>query len=110
MALNEETWAIVETMGHQMVCGRVREEQLAGAPMLLVEIEPATEGGAPVVQWIGSGAIYRVTPCTESVARKTMADNAWALPAHVRRLVAPAGDDDVIPWREPLALDSPEVP
>jgi len=68
-------WAIVELFGHTQVAGYVTEEQIAGSPMLKVEVPaPRVEGegsvGDPFVRYIGAKAIYAITPCAEDDVRR----------------------------------------
>ena len=63
-------WAIVELFGHSQVAGYVTEEQIAGQPMLKVEVPAARVEGEgsvtdPFVRYIGAKAIYAITPCAE---------------------------------------------
>jgi hypothetical protein len=58
-------------MGRQRVVGRCSEETIAGMVMLRVDI-PAP-GEAFTTQYFSGGAIYRITPVSEEVARKLCA-------------------------------------
>lgn len=60
-------WAQVEIMGRQRVVGRCSEEVIAGTALLRVDI-PKDEGFT--TEYVGGGAIYRMTVVTEEVARK----------------------------------------
>lgn len=63
---NFEGWAIVELMGHVRLAGYVTEEEHFGAKLGRIDIP--FEGG-PATQYFAGSAVYRVTPCTEIVAR-----------------------------------------
>jgi hypothetical protein len=58
-------WAILELMGHRRLGGFVREEEIAGAGLLRIDIpcEP------PVTQFYSPQALYALTPTTEEIAR-----------------------------------------
>jgi hypothetical protein len=58
-------WAILELMGHRRLGGFVREEEIAGAGLLRIDIpcEP------PVTQFYSPAALYCLTPTTEEIAR-----------------------------------------
>ena len=60
-------WAVVELMGRQMIAGYVTEQQIAGTPMLRVDV-PATGNSQPFTKFLGASAIYGITPTTEAIA------------------------------------------
>lgn len=64
-----DLWAIVEVMGHSKYAGRVSEYAGLGVPLVRVEI-PAVGGQAACERLLGAGAIFRITPVTERVARE----------------------------------------
>ena len=64
-----ELWAIVEVMGHARYAGRVSEYTELGVPLVRVEV-PATDGQPAFEKLLGASAIFRITPCTEKVARE----------------------------------------
>lgn len=69
-------WAVVELMGHLTVAGQVSETLVAGAPLL--RIDSPQVGAEPArTQLIGPSSIYRLTPCTEEVARKVILNAAY---------------------------------
>ncbi len=94
---NFEGWAVVEVMGHQSHVGYVRTEAYGAAVLFRVDVpalpereyaleKPAyvgsswTPAGALVKRdavpghsvLIGSGSIYRVTPCDEAAAMRAI--------------------------------------
>lgn len=82
-----ESWAIVELMGHVRMAGRVTEEERFGAKLGRIDIpkdDPAGVGFSTV--YFGGGSVYRLTPCTEEVARSVARRNQpepihrWELP------------------------------
>jgi hypothetical protein len=68
----EETWAIVEIMGHSKYAGRVSECQQFGAPLIRVEV-PAMGEVPAFEKHFGAASIFAITPCTEEVARAAAA-------------------------------------
>lgn len=60
-------WAVVELMGRQQIAGYVTEQQIAGTPMLRVDV-PATGNSQPFTKFLGASAIYGITPTTEAIA------------------------------------------
>ena len=62
-----EGWALVEIMGHKRYAGRVSEELVIGAPMLRVDV-PAIRELPAFTKYFAAGAIYGITPCTETEA------------------------------------------
>lgn len=69
-------WAIVEQLGHKTLACFVREVQLAGVPMLRLDVpdgeKPITES-AVATQFIHASTLYALTPTTEAVVRKASA-------------------------------------
>lgn len=60
-------WAVVELMGRQQIAGYVTEQQIAGTPMLRVDV-PETASSQPFTKFLGASAIYGITPVTEEIA------------------------------------------
>lgn len=60
------TWAIVELMGHVRLAGRLSEEEKFGTKLGRLDIP---DGDGFVTQFFGGGSVYRITPCSEAVAR-----------------------------------------
>jgi hypothetical protein len=94
-----ELWAIVEVMGHAQYAGRLSEYSALGIPLVRVEV-PETDGQAAFDKLLGATAIFRITPCTEEVARAA----ARALKVHPLSIVAfpsaPSREDAPPPWLE----------
>ncbi len=67
---DEQTWAIVELMGHKVVAGFVSKSEMLGKPLLRVDV-PATSAFEQFTQFYGESAIYCVTFVSEDVARLT---------------------------------------
>lgn len=63
-----ESWAIVEVMGHSVYAGYVTAENIAGAPMLRVDV-PAVGSLDAFTKYIAPHALYGITPCTEETAK-----------------------------------------
>lgn len=62
-----ESWAIVELLGHVKIAGQVSEEEHFGGKIGRIDI-PVGEDKY-VTQYFGHSSIYRITPCTEEMAR-----------------------------------------
>lgn len=62
-----DQWAIVELMGHQMVAGKVTEEEHFGVNLCRVDV-PLPDGSFATCYYGGS-AIYAVKPTDEQTAR-----------------------------------------
>ena len=62
-----ESWAVVELMGHVTLSGRVTEENHFGS--VLGRIDLPCKDGDFKTQFFHGNSIYRLTPCTEEVAR-----------------------------------------
>lgn len=98
-----EQWAIVELMGHVRLAGLVSEEEHFGAKLGRIEI-PGPEGQA-VTQYFGGGSVYRITPCSEEIARAVAARSA-AAPVHAWEMRAlPASDP-----HSPVVTDEDDEP
>jgi len=63
-----EGWAILELMGHRRLGGTVRDETLAGAAFIRIDV-PRVEGVEAFTQFYAPGAVYCITPTTEAIAR-----------------------------------------
>lgn len=103
-----EGWAILELMGHRRLAGYVREETIAGAAFVRIDVPeqtPATDGetnghASKATQFYAPAAIYCITPTTEAMAVATAGlaavepvaewEAKWARPA----LLAASVDDD----------------
>lgn len=63
-----KSWAIVEVMGHQSYAGFVTAENIAGAPMLRIDVPPAGKAEG-FTKYIAPSALYAISPCSEETAR-----------------------------------------
>lgn len=100
---HQESWAIVELMGHVTMAGRLSEEERFGSKVGRIDI-PTNEGGFTTV-FFGGSSIYRVTPTSEAIARAKARSNqpkpiyAYELPKAedhdpVKAIVGPRDDYD----------------
>jgi len=78
---NEEKfdcYAIVDVMGHQRYIGRVTEQVIAGTGFVRIDVPPvACEGRQLKPGWtklVGTGSIYAISPITEELAMRMVAD------------------------------------
>lgn len=99
-----EGWCLLELMGHRKLAGYVREQQVAGAGFVRIDVPGET--GDVATQLYAPGAIYAITPITEELARRVAAGmrpqpvTRWELPEPAgespRRVgFEPAGDEDL---------------
>ena len=84
-----EGWAILELLGHRRLAGYVTVVELAGQPMLRLDVPGQVYGGeetGKATQFVGAGSIYALTPTTEEIARAVALKDrpapvhAWELP------------------------------
>lgn len=61
-------WVLLELMGHRQRIGRAREEEVAGAMLLRIDI-PTDDDDEYVTEYYGASAIYALRPISEEVAR-----------------------------------------
>jgi len=88
-------WAVVELMGRVRYGGRVSEDTLLGTAMLRVDV-PSPTGDGYVSQLINPASIYRLTFCSEELARAAARGNAHE-PLHswdLSRVGLPYREDD----------------
>ncbi len=80
---------MLEIMGHRRLAGLVREETIAGAVMLRVDI-PGPSAGDPNhgTQYYGGASLFCMTPTSEELARKE------ANPPHWTAYQLGSGDSD----------------
>lgn len=89
--LKDLGWCRVEVMGHRTIIGKVREEALFGSVMLRIDV-PGVEGGpGEATQYYAGGALYGVTPISETVAQDLIARMTYRPPARLE--LAAVGDD-----------------
>lgn len=100
-ASNVASWAVLELMGHVRLAGRVSEEERFGTKMGRIDI-PQPDGSF-TTQFFSGGSIYRMTPCTEEVARAVAKSSerepvyAWDIRRQIglqEKETVPTYDDD----------------
>lgn len=62
-----EEWAVIELMGHARAAGRIREQQIAGAGFLRLDV-PGADGEIAYTRFYAPGAVYSITPVSQEVA------------------------------------------
>lgn len=82
-----EEWAIVELLGHVRLAGLVSEEEHFGGKVGRIDVPTSDDGF--ITQYFGHGSIYRLTPCTEDIARAVALRNQ-PRPVHQFELQPPA--------------------
>lgn len=85
-----EGFAIVELMGHVRLAGRVSPAPMFGTELLRIDI-PDREGAGYTTQFVSGSSLYRLTPCSDEVARAVARENDVipVSPWELRRLEAP---------------------
>lgn len=68
-----ESWAVVEIMGRLRTAGRCSEQVIAGTALLRVDVPDVADPEKFTTEFFGGGAIYRLTPCDEQIARAAAA-------------------------------------
>lgn len=63
-----EGWAILELMGHRRLGGYVKEHEIGGSAFVRIDV-PASKDRLAMTQFYSPGAVYCLTPTTESTAR-----------------------------------------
>lgn len=82
---NAPQWAIVELMGHVRTGGLVSKDTMLSTPLLRVDV-PIDAGDAFVTQLVNPSSIYRMTMCSEDLARAAaklsnpMPLHSWEMP------------------------------
>jgi hypothetical protein len=88
-APEEIGWAILELLGHRRLGGYVREQVVAGAAFLRIDVPQ----DPPATQLYSAGAVYCITPTTAEMAR-AVANRGRVEPVSRWELPAPAADED----------------
>lgn len=91
-----EGWAIIELMGHNRSAGYVREQVIAGAAFLRVDV-PGCDGQTAYTRFYAPAAIYSIIPVSKDVA-VAVAERGASPPVH-------AWDFPQLPAPEPLDPD-----
>jgi hypothetical protein len=86
-------WAVVQLMGGRRFAGSLRRGSTIEVTV------PATPSNPSFVKEFGRGAIYAITPCSESVARRA------AEVIHGKNRVAPHNEGCAVPVFDPDCLN-----
>jgi hypothetical protein len=78
-------YAIVELFGHTTLVGRISEVERFGAKMLA--LEPLFKGEMLPPVFHGGAAIYRLTPCSATVAWERQPKYDYQIPPSIRCIV-----------------------
>lgn len=104
-----EGWTILELFGHRKVAGYVREQNVAGAGFLRIDV--SGKNGEPIAtQFYSPSAVYAFTPTTEELARQVAAGcqpepvTRWELPQPRRDSLPRTDEYD----HDPSPADGPE--
>jgi hypothetical protein len=95
-----EGWAILELMGHRKLGGYVREQNVAGAGFIRIDVPGKTGDASVATQFYAPGALYCLTPVAEDVARRFAATmqpepvTRWELPPAPERRDLRAEDEE----------------
>lgn len=87
-------WAIIELMGHVRYGGQVSKDNQFCTAMLRVDVPQ--EDGSFVSQLVNPASIYRITMCSEEIAR-VAAKQGDCKPLHswdVKHLIPQRADED----------------
>jgi len=87
-----EGWCVLELMGHRRLGGYVREQQIAGAGFLRIDVPGDAEPEVIATQFYPPSSVYCITPTTEVMARAVAKGNRPE-PVHRWELSAPKGDE-----------------
>lgn len=103
---NKPAWAIIELMGHVKYGGQVSKDNQFGTAMLRVDVPQ--QDGTFVSQLINPSSLYRLTMCSEELARSAAKGGQMKPmePWQVKHLLpppSPVGND-----RTPEEDDEPE--
>ena len=76
--MNEEKksfdqWCVVELFGHQVIAGKVTEQEIGGCSFIRVDV-PAVGGEIEYTRFFSQGAISSITPVSEEVAKVAIKD------------------------------------
>jgi hypothetical protein len=95
-----QQWAIVELMGHNRYGGLVSTDTQFGTPLLRVDV-PMPDGST-VSQLINPASIYRLTMCSEDLARHAAKLGtprpleSWEMPVAKLQAELPGNSDEVL--------------
>jgi hypothetical protein len=100
-----EGFAVLELMGHRKIAGYVREQNIAGAGFIRIDV-PGKDGQVTASQFYSPGALYCLTPVAEDVARRFALGcqpepvARWELPPAPARPRVAEGDQDEDPLED----------
>lgn len=77
-----DQWCIVELFGHSKIAGRVTEQSIGGISFVRVDV-PSTNKNKGFTKFLGSGAIYAMTPTDEQTA--CVAAEVFNTPAPIKQ-------------------------
>lgn len=102
-----EGWAILELMGHRRLAGYVREQEIAGAAFVRLDVPSSDPEADPdarlATQFYSPSAVYCLTPTSETTARQVA---MLATPTPVQRWeLPPAPTPEARPSFEPDVED-----
>jgi hypothetical protein len=96
-AVKFEGWAILELMGHVRLAGRVSPAPMFGTELVRIDIP---SGDGYTTQFASGSSLYRLTPCSEEVARAVAGENAvmpiesWEIRRIERAQLPPARQEE----------------
>lgn len=96
-----ESWAIIELFGHNKIAGLVTEQTFGGSSLLRVDVPEVDADHPAFTKFFGIGAIYGMTPTTETNARAAAAQmrvrpfTLYILPEPPRQLARVMSDEDI---------------
>jgi len=71
--VNFDQWCVVELFGHQVIAGKVSEQEIGGCSFIRVDV-PTVEGSEEFTRFFSQGAIYSISPVSEEVAKIAVKD------------------------------------
>jgi hypothetical protein len=63
-----ETWGLLELFGHQRLAGKLTEQTIGGCAFIRIDVPPVGDVQG-YTRFFTNGAIYSMTPTTETIAR-----------------------------------------
>lgn len=93
-----DQWCVVELFGHNVLAGKVTEQQIGGQAFVRVDV-PSVNGSPEFTKFFGTGAVYCLTPTNEATARAVVAQHqprpitVYVMPS----FQLPEGDEDEVP-------------
>ena len=88
MTVFENTWAIVELMGHNRIAGLISEAEIGGTVLLRIDV-PEVEDNLGFTKFYGTAAVYAITPTDEATVKAAVKAfrqrpiETWILPDRV---------------------------